>query len=255
MSIDVAPSLWVGGGCALGLLIGSYIATIAIRWPNGEGASRGRSRCDSCGVALRAADLIPILSYAVRRGRCGACGAAIDPTHSAMEIAAAGIGGIAFFLLPGWAALAGAAFGWLLLALGTIDLRHFWLPDRLTIILAIVGLCTTIIVPPALADRLIGAVSGFGALFVIAWGYARLRGKEGMGGGDPKLLGAIGLWLGWRALPVLLLCASLLGLLVALCLWCVGRDIHRDQPMPFGTLLAVAAWPLWLWQILAGPLL
>ena len=180
------------------------------------------------------------------RGRCGACGTAIDPRHPIVEALAAAIGGIAFALAPGSAGLGGALFGWLLLALALLDLDHFWLPDRLTATLALTGLAFGLAgLPPVLADRLIGGALGFGVLALIGFGYRRLRGRVGLGQGDLKLLGAIGLWLGWRALPLVLLGASLVGLSYAIGRLLAGRPLAATNRLPLGTLLAVAAWGCW----------
>ena len=92
-------------------------------------------------------------------------------------------------------------FGWLLLALAALDVAEFWLPDALTGALALAGLASIAVAPPDWPDRLIGGVAGFASLWLIGFAYRRLRGREGLGGGDPKLLGAIGLWVGWAMLP------------------------------------------------------
>ena len=250
-------SLWTSGaiGLALGLLIGSYLATLVVRWPGGEQASSGRSRCDACAAPLGAADLVPLLSFVLRRGRCGACRAAIDRTHPAIEAACGTIGAAAFLLLPGWTGVAGAILGWLLLALAVLDWRHFWLPDRLVLALAGTGLGGLVAgVPPVASERAIGGAAAFAALWTIAWLYRRTRGRDGMGGGDPKLFGALGLWFGWRPLPLLLLGASLLGLCLALVARSRGQEIARHHALPFGTLIAAVGWPLWLWLAASGRL-
>lgn len=239
---------WPLAGLLLGAIVGSYLATLALRWPRGESASRGRSRCERCGRVLGPGALVPLLSFLWLRGRCGACGGAIDPHHPAMEAAAALIGGIAFFLFPGPQGLAAALLGWLLLLLAVLDVEHLWLPDRLTRLLALTGLAGGLLgMAPPLADRLIGGIAGFGVLAAIRWAYRRLRGREGLGGGDAKLLGAIGLWTGWQALPLILLGASGAGLLGAAALALAGRRIGARTRVPLGALLALAAWPVWLW--------
>lgn len=223
----------------LGLVFGSFIATVAIRWPEGRSALSGRSACDGCGRVLGAAELVPLAGYLVLRGRCRSCGAAIAPLHPVVEAIGAAIGLAAGFAAPGWDGVAGATFGWLLLALAAIDFRAFWLPDALTAALALAGLAFG---APPLADRLIGGVAGFAALWLVAAGYRRLRGRAGLGGGDAKLFGAIGLWLGWRALPGVLLVACLIGLAVAL-----ARRMRAGDRLPLGTLLAAGAFAAWLY--------
>lgn len=230
-----------------GLIFGSFIATIVVRWPAGKSALRGRSECDSCAKTLGPSELVPVLSYAVLRGRCAGCGAAIKPSHLAIELIALAIGVGAGFVAPGVDGVAGAAFGWLLLLLGALDLTAFWLPNPLTAALAVTGLGMGLVgLGPAIEDRLIGGVAGFASLWMIAVAYRRLRGREGLGGGDPKLFGGIGLWLGWQALPMVLLAASLIGLSAVLGLRAGGYRMKATDRLPLGTMLAVAAWAMWL---------
>lgn len=234
----------------LGAVIGSFVATLVIRWPQGRSILRGRSHCDGCDRVLGPRDLVPLLSAVLARGRCRACGAAIDPLHWQVEAIALSIGVVAGLVVPGPVGLAGAVFGWLLLALAALDVTQFWLPDALTLTLALAGLATAVLgIDPPLADRLIGGAGGFAALWLIAFGYRRLRGREGLGGGDPKLFGAIGLWLGWRMLPAVLFLAALTGLAIVLFGIVRGRTARLDDRAPFGALLAVAAYPAWLFLL------
>lgn len=242
---------WTGPGAGLGALLGvvagSFLATLAIRWPRGDSVLAGRSRCDGCGVVIAWPRLVPVASFVIQRGRCALCEAPIDPRHPAMELACALIGGLACGLQPGVAGLAGALFGWLLAALALLDRDHFWLPDRLVLPLGLAGLAAGAAgLPPPLVDRLIGAAGGYALLAALALGYRRARGRIGMGGGDPKLLAAIGAWLGWAPLPSVLLAASLMGLAWALLLALRGRAPAMDDRMPLGTLLAIAGWGGWL---------
>ena len=241
---------WLVGLAILGAILGSFIATLVIRWPDGRSVMTGRSQCDACDVVLRPRDLVPLLSAMVARGRCRTCGAGIDPVHWQIELAAVWIGGVAGLVVPGPAGLAGAVFGWLLLALAALDVTEFWLPDRLTGTLALAGLATGLVgVEPCLSDRLIGGVAGFGALWAIGAGYEMLRGREGLGGGDPKLLGAIGLWLGWAMLPAVLLLAAMTGLALVGIGMMLGRRASLVDRVPFGALLAIAAYPAWLFLL------
>lgn len=238
----------------LGAIAGSFIATLAIRWPQGRTVGKGRSACDHCGIRLAARDLVPIASALALRGRCRGCGGAIDPLHWQVELAAAVMGVATAFVVPGPLAMAGAGFGWLLLALAVIDLRAFWLPDALTLALAVLGIASGLLgIAPTLADRVIGGAAAFASLWLIARGYRLLRGREGMGGGDPKLFGAIGLWLGWAMLPAVLLLAALTGLAVVALRAVRGKPVRMDDRVPFGALLAVAAYPAWLFLIGSQP--
>lgn len=229
--------LMIVAAAVAGAIIGSFIATICVRWPKAEQVSTGRSRCDSCHRQLSAIELIPLVSWLATRGRCRTCGAPIPGLHLWVELAAAGLAALAIAIQPNIHGAALALFWLLLLAPAILDARHHWLPDPLTLLLAVAGLLVGgIATDSSLVDRLIGGAGGFLALWFIAHSYRRSRGREGLGAGDPKLLGAIGLWTGWFALPAILLISALAGLAVALA---QGRS--RLDRMPFGTLLASAA--------------
>lgn len=237
----------------LGAIVGSFLAALVVRWPEGRSVMRGRSACDACGRTLGSGELVPLLSAWASRGRCRTCGAAIDPVHGRIEAAAAGVGVVAGWIAPGMAGAAGALFGWLLVALAVLDWRHFWLPDRLVATLALSGLASGVVdLAPAMPDRLIGGAAGFLFLWSVSVGYRRWRGREGLGGGDPKLFGAIGLWLGWRLLPPVLLVAGLAGLGVVAWRAATGRRVAADDTLPLGTLLAVAAYPAWAMMVAMG---
>ncbi len=245
--------LWPVALGLLGLVFGSFIATLAIRWPAGRSTRKGRSECDGCGAQLRAIELVPVVSHLLQRGRCRRCGAMIAPSHLVTELLAGAIGVTAGWIAPGLEGVAGAVFGWGLLALAAIDLAAFWLPDPLVAGLALAGLAGGLAGwGPPLLDRAIGGVAGIGSLWLVAAAYRRLRGRTGLGGGDPKLFGAIGLWLGWRALPMTLLAASVVGLLAVLLLHLAGRRLGMADRLPFGTLLAAAAFPIWCLLAMAG---
>lgn len=245
--------VWAVGLGGLGAILGSFIATLVIRWPEGRSVMRGRSGCDGCGATLTAVDLVPIASFLAVRGRCRRCGASIDRRHPAIELAAAAVGASAGWVAPSMTGVAGAAFGWLLLALAALDLAAWWLPDRLTATLAAAGFATGLAgIDPSLGERLIGGGAGFAGLALTGWSYRRLRGRDGLGGGDPKLFGAIGLWLGWRVLPAVLLVACLVGLGVVGWRLATGRRVDGGDAMPLGALLAIAAYPAWL-SVIALP--
>ena len=238
----------------MGAIVGSFVATIVIRWPQGRSAMRGRSACDACGRTLRAVDLVPIVSAIALRGRCRTCHAPIDRRHRGIEVAALVIGALAGFAVPSPVALAGAAFGWLLLTAAAIDAAELWLPDRLTLVIALAGGAAALLgVAPDWHDRAIGGAAGFASLWLVAAGYRWWRGHEGLGGGDPKLLGAIGVWLGWSLLPAVLVLAGMIGLGVALLLHWRGHHVTARTALPFGTFLAIAAYPAWLVMITHVP--
>jgi leader peptidase (prepilin peptidase)/N-methyltransferase len=144
------------------------------------------------------------------------------------------------------------ALAWCLLSLAVTDALVFRLPDLLTLPLCAAGLLAAWRLPAAdgLVDHVVGALAGYGVLALIAWGFRRLRGQDGIGMGDAKLMAAAGAWLGWRALPSVLLLGCLGGLLW----WAVGRladrRAERDPRIPFGAPLCAAVWLVWLY----GPL-
>ena len=239
----MAMLIWPSLGALLGLIAGSFLATLVLRWPRGEPLT-GRSRCDHCGAVVNWFDLVPLFGFLWLRGRCRACGGAIDRTHPAFEATAALIGALAFVAVPGPAGLWGALLGWLLLALLALDLQHYWLPDRLTLPLLALGLAGGV---GTLPDRLLGAGLGGGALLLLALGYRRLRGREGLGLGDVKLMAALGAWLSFIWIGPLLLLASVAGLLFAgVSRW--RGEVKPDGPLrvPFGACLALAGFPIWL---------
>ncbi|HEY1145898.1 MAG TPA: A24 family peptidase [Allosphingosinicella sp.] len=231
----------------LGAVIGSFLAVVLIRWPQGRSFVGGRSHCDACHAPLGARDMVPILSYLARRGRCRACGAAIDPRHVAMETGAALVALVAVIAHPLPVAAASALFGWWLLILAALDLEHQWLPDALVLPLALAGLAVGALgIGPVLDDRALGGLVGYASLASIAFAYHALRGREGLGAGDPKLLAAIGAWLGWQQLPFVLLGAGLIGLGWVATMRMRGKPVSATDRLPLGTLMSLAAWPLWL---------
>lgn len=234
-------------GALFGLVIGSFAATVVIRMPRDRSALTGRSACDGCGRTLKAWELLPLASYLAARGKCRTCGARIDPIHPQIEIAAMLIGAISATLLPPIPALTAALFGWALITLAALDLRHFWLPDRIVLPLATTGLAINVAgIGPGLAPAAIGAAAGFGILWLVGAAYQAIRKRRGLGGGDPKLLGAIGAWVGWAPLPFVLLGAALLGLVLVLLDRLRGTKIEATTRVAFGALLAAAAWPAWI---------
>jgi leader peptidase (prepilin peptidase) / N-methyltransferase len=202
-----------------------------------------------CGVTLTSGDLIPLISYALNRRKCRSCGARINIKHPLIEAMCAIAGAAAMIASPDWAGVAGLVFGCVLIAIAAFDFEHFWLPDRLTGALALTGLAGAAAgLDPPIADRIIGMVAGFAVLWMIGALYKLIRKRDGLGGGDPKLLGAIGAWLGWQALPLVIAGASLMG--ICWTLWCFarGRNVAATDRLALGGLMAAAAFPLWLGQ-------
>ena len=230
----------------VGAVIGSFIGLLSLRLPMGEPVAMSRSRCSGCSRTLGAADLLPLLSFALFRGRCRTCASPIDRRYPLIELASLAIGVISALIYSNEQALAAAVLGWWLLLLALLDLEHFWLPDRLTYPLVALGLGSAAYSGiPALHDSAIGAAAGFLVFAGIALAYRRLRGREGLGGGDWKLFAAGGAWVGWAALPLILLAAAISGLLAALLLHSRKPDLLAQQ-LPFGVFLAPAIWIVYL---------
>ena len=231
--------------------VGSFLGVIVLRLPEGRGVVAGRSACPACGRALGAADLVPLASWALLRGRCRSCGAALGAFYPAIELAALAVALWSVAVLPGWLAHAGALLGWTLLALAEIDRRTTLLPDALTLPLIAGGLAVAAALPgEALADHLVGAAAGVLSLGAVAAGYAALRGREGLGLGDVKLFAAAGAWVGWQGLASVLLIAAATGLAVAL-LGALRRGrLAGTDALPFGPFLAFGLWITFLY----GPL-
>lgn len=236
----------------LGLLIGSFLGLVSLRLPSDRSIVLGRSRCGACDRALEPRDLVPLLSFVFYKGRCRTCRAPIPVRYPLIEAASAGIGLWAALHHNGEPiALLTAAFGWALLLIALVDGEHLWLPDRLTLPLLAAGLAAAaLLAPETLIDRLVGAAVGFASLWGIAIVYRRVRGREGLGGGDPRLFAAIGAWVGWLGLPTVLLWASAAGLSVVAAKLILRRPVAGADALPFGVFLAIGAWMTWLY----GPL-
>jgi leader peptidase (prepilin peptidase)/N-methyltransferase len=228
--------------------IGSFLGVLILRLPDGRPVATSRSACDQCGRRLSARDLVPFLSYLLSRGRCRHCGAAIGWFPVAAEAAAAGVAGWAAAVTDGPDVWLACLLGWTLLTAAWIDLRTMILPDVLTLPLLVAGLIiTAAISPDALADHALAAVLGYLALFATARGYRRLRGREGLGLGDAKLLAALGAWLGLSGLPIVLVLAACSGLLAAGLATLFGRRVTAATAIPFGPFLAATGWLTWLY--------
>ncbi len=231
--------------------IGSFLAVIAIRQPQQRTILFGRSACDACGHKLGPLELIPLLSFVAQRGRCRACGAKIDAVHPILEGGCLAVAVWAAFVTPGWIVVASCLLGWTLLTLAAIDWRTGLLPDVLTLPLAVLGLAITAVIDPSSAvDHAIGAVAGFISFAALAAIYRRLRGRDGLGLGDAKLLAASGAWLSWSGLPTVVLFAAIIGLGLVLALRLAGRAVEATGRIAFGPALAAATWIVWLY----GPL-
>jgi leader peptidase (prepilin peptidase)/N-methyltransferase len=228
--------LWAG---LVGLVVGSYLNVLVHRLPLGESTVRPRSRCPACGAAIRARDNLPIVSWLLLGGRCRDCGAPISPRYPLIE-AATGALFAACVARFGFApeALAAATLGALLVALAAIDLDHFLLPDKLTLPGIALGLAAQWLLPSgSLVVGLRGALVGAGLLLAIAGAWELLRGVEGMGLGDVKMLAMLGAFLGAGGVVVTLVFATFAGSVVGLVL-VARRGGDLQAQLPFGVFLA-----------------
>ena len=213
------------------------------------------SRCPSCGHRITIAQNIPILSYLLLHGKCAACSARISPRYPVVEL----LTGIVSFLVV-WRfgftleALAALFLSWTLIALSGIDLDHKLLPDSLTLLLLWTGLLISLASKPVSAetlfinpvDSIAGAVIGYLALWSVYQLFLLITGKEGMGYGDFKLLAALGAWLGYQQLPLIIFFSALVGALAGIIMIVtLGRD--RQIPIPYGPYLAAAGWVALMW--------
>ena len=239
---------WPVVAVALGPFIGSFIAVLSSRMPEGRPVAMSRSACDHCGRTLSALELVPVLSFIAQRGRCRGCGGRIAPRHLYIELAGAVPPVWAAFVMHGPLVMIGAALGWQLLLLALLDGEHFWLPRAATLPLIASGLAVAAAlgVDP-LFHHALGATIGFLAITAIAAVYKRIRGRDGLGGGDAYLTAGAGAWVGWWGLPSVLVIAALSGICALLVARAAGRTVRADTPAPFGVFLAIGIWLTWLY--------
>lgn len=223
--------------------VGSFAGALVRRLPLEHPHLWERSCCEMCGTKLGPLELVPLLSFAALRGRCRHCKARISNFHPLIELAALAVAVIAVAVSAPETLVADCVLGWTLLTLAWIDARTLLLPDALTLPLLLAGLAEAWLNDPeALPDRLLGAALGWTMFTGLAWLWRRLRGIEALGQGDAKLLAAGGAWLGWQALPNVLLVAATCGLVGALI---SGRGrVSATQTIAFGPWLALAIWAL-----------
>lgn len=209
------------------------------------------STCPNCGERISAQHNVPVLSFVFLRGRCARCRYRISARYPLVEAATAVLGiAVAYTLGPSWQTLAALGFTWTLVALTLIDLDHQLLPDSITLPLLWAGLVLNAsgIAPfaPDLQASVIGAAAGYFSLWTVYWLFKLVTGKEGMGYGDFKLLAAIGAWVGWQMLPLVILLSAVVGTIVGVAMIVAARR-SRHTPIPFGPYLAAAGWVALLW--------
>jgi leader peptidase (prepilin peptidase)/N-methyltransferase len=221
-----------------------------------------RSRCPRCNAEITALQNIPVVSWLALGGKCASCRTSISVRYPIVEFATAVLSAVvALHFGWHWQTLAALLFTWALIALTVIDLDHTLLPDVITIPLLWLGLLLSLfwhagLTAPAPTDpssAILGAVCGYLILWTVYWAFKLATGKDGMGYGDFKLLGALGAWMGWQMLPLILLLSAFAGAVIGIALILLrGRD--RNVPIPFGPYLAAAGWIALLWgpQIMGG---
>lgn len=269
-SFQAYPALFVTAVTVLSLAIGSFLNVVIHRLPkmlerqwrdelaelNGQETATAprynlmlpRSQCPGCGHQISALENVPVVSYLALRGKCAACKTRISPRYPLVEALTGALSGfIAWRYGFSWHTLAALFFVWSMIALAFIDLDTFYLPDDITLPLVWAGLLVNMGgVFVDLQSAVIGAVAGYLALWVVFWSYKLATGKDGMGYGDFKLLAAIGAWLGWKMLPVVILLSSFVGAAVGISLILFARH-GRSVPIPFGPYLVLGGLTAMFW--------
>lgn len=265
MSVSLPVTLLWPLAALLGLCVGSFLNVVISRLPQmmmREWQAEARaalelepeasepfnlltptSRCPDCHAAIAWHDNLPLLGWLKRRGRCAKCVTAISPQYPLVELAG-GLLALASVVVYGAtlqaAFIAGACLA--LLAMAVIDFRTQLLPDALTLPLLWAGLLYQLVIQPIpLTDAVIGAMAGYLVLWSFYWLFKLITGKEGMGYGDFKLLAALGAWLGWQYLPLVLILSAGLGAVVGILIQLAIPRL-RGAPLPFGPWLALAGW-------------
>ena len=264
------PGVLIATMAGLGLLVGSFLNVLIHRLPrilqnewlgeNAEAAPGGlehgrpynlaspHSHCPSCNRLLPFGQMIPVLSYLALRGRCARCGWRIPFRYPAIELLSACLAALVAWRFGFSVQMGGALLmTWTLLALSTIDIETQLLPDVITLPFLWIGLALnlwTVFAP--LSSAVVGVIAGYLTLWTMFHGFRFLTGKEAMGYGDFKLMAMIGAWLGWQALPVVLLLSSSVGAAVGTTMLALGRH-RRNEPLPFGPYLAAAGWVNLMW--------
>lgn len=262
-SLAVSPAVLLVLAIVLGLMVGSFLNVAIYRlpkmmereWQAQFAELRGetikpvepfnlvipRSRCPHCRHAVTALQNVPLLSFLLLKGKCAHCKHPISWRYPGIEILTAVLSAlVAWRYGLTWTSLAALVFCWSLIALTFIDLDTQLLPDSITLPLVWAGLAVNLGgLFTTLSSAVIGAIAGYLALWSVYWLFKLATGKEGMGYGDFKLLAAIGAWLGWQTLPLVVLLSSLVGAVVGIVLILAGRH-SRGVPIPFGPYLACA---------------
>jgi leader peptidase (prepilin peptidase)/N-methyltransferase len=226
----------------LGAMIGSFLNVCIVRLPEERSIVRPRSHCPSCRHEIAWYDNVPVLSYLLLRGRCRGCRARISPVYPVVELLTGALAVALWMRLGPTLALVGYfVFAAALVTVTFIDLDHRIIPDVISLPGIAIGLAVSFVSPLVTPlDSLLGVVVGGGILLAIAYAYQAIRGQEGMGGGDVKLLAMIGAFLGWQSVFVTLMLASLIGSVIGIALMLYQRA-DTKLAIPFGPFLAGGA--------------
>jgi leader peptidase (prepilin peptidase)/N-methyltransferase len=265
-----SPAFFISFCAAIGLAVGSFLNVVIVRLPkmlerewarqcadlSAETVEASppynivtpRSACVHCGHKITAMENIPLMSYVLLRGRCSRCNASISLRYPAVELLTAIVSGyIAWHFGYGIAALAALAFTWTMIVLAFIDMDTQLLPNDITMPLLWAGLLVNLASTfTDIHSAVLGAVAGYVALWSIYWAFKLVTQREGMGYGDFKLLAAIGAWLGWQMLPLVILVSSIAGTTVGIFLIVITKR-GRHEPIPFGPYLAGGGFLALLW--------
>ena len=260
-SFQHTPALFIAFNAIIGIMVGSFLNVVIHRlprmmertWQQQCAELRGenpqdlpvlnlvtpRSACPQCGHRITLLENIPIVSYLFLRGYCSQCHARISPRYPIVEILTGMMSGLtAWYFGFGLPAIAALIFVWAMIALTFIDLDTQLLPDAITLPLLWIGLLFNLVDGFVdIRSAVIGSVAGYLALWIVYWGFKLATGKEGMGYGDFKLLAAIGAWLGWQMLPLVILFSSCVGGIAGIFLM-ILKKYQRNSAIPFGPYLA-----------------
>jgi leader peptidase (prepilin peptidase)/N-methyltransferase len=237
----IPDAFWVVTATLLGGIIGSFLNVCVYRLPLRTSIVWPGSRCTSCGRALAWFENIPVASWIVLGGRCRTCHARISWRYPLTEAITAAMFGLGWwFYGPGWLLVSRLLFGCALIVLFEIDLEHQLLPNAITVPGIAAGLAFSLVTEPGWQASLLGTVVGGGIILVFFYGYLWLRGQEGLGMGDFKMLAMIGAFVGWKLVLLTLALASITGSAVGLWLIATRRSSMASK-LPFGTFLAVGA--------------
>lgn len=253
MLLEHAPhAFWVILSLSVGLILASFFGLVVARLPlDPEMPSQPviwtRSACPNCRTRLGPFDLVPLFSRLWLKGKCRTCGVRISLHYAVIEWGSLVMIVWAAVFLPAGEVLASAVLAPALLALAWTDWKYFWLPDRITLPMIAVGLVVSAWKEANIpVDAVVGSAVGFLSLTGINMAYRAWRGRDGLGGGDAKLMAAAGAWLGWPSLPTLLLVASVTALGVVLVWRLRGATITAETAFPFGVPLAAGFWLVWV---------